>query len=89
MPYRCSEPVRDTEAWALGVERSIKASETWAAPSHGCQKRRGRARPVTFAMFCLRGGSGVQCFLQRSVACCVGGYMQSSLVLAENVDPQR
>lgn len=52
MLYRCSEPVRDTEARALGVERSINASETWTAPSHGCQK--ARPRPVTFAMLCLR-----------------------------------
>lgn len=34
------------------MERSIKASETWTAPSHGCQK--ARPRPVTFAMLCLR-----------------------------------
>lgn len=83
MLYRCSEPVRDTEARALGVERSINASETWTAPSHGCQKRhspcfvseRRQRRPVPPTIRRMLRGR-----LQ---------YMQSSLMLAEDGDPQR
>lgn len=80
MLYRCSETVRDTGARALGVERSIKASETWTAPEPWMSKGMAAASDIRHALS-PRGGNGVQCLLQRSIACCVGGYMQSSFAL--------